>query len=121
MVVVIVLPYVDNTGVRSNTPTLVHKFHDDVRREDRIDLNFTGNLIWFLGVRYSYGEDGSVSCDHQHYIEAMAKTWLLEGRQIFLDEDSKGINPCKVPLMCIHMGLDGRSRQRRYNGQPQTD
>ena len=98
--VVIVLLYVDNTGVRSNAPTLVQKFHDDVRKEGRIDLNFTGNLTWFLGVRYSYGEDGSVSCDQQHYIEAMAKTWLLEGREISLDEGSKGINPCKLPLMC---------------------
>jgi hypothetical protein len=98
--VVIVLLYVDNTGVRSNAPTLVQKFHDDVRKEGRIDLNFTGNLTWFLGVRYSYGEDGSVSCDQQHHIEAMAKTWLLEGREISLDEGSKGINPCKLPLMC---------------------
>ncbi len=72
--VVIVLLYVDNTGVRSNAPTLVQKFHDDVR--------------------------GSVSCDQQHYIEAMAKTWLLEGREISLDEGSKGINPCRLPLMC---------------------
>ncbi len=63
-------------------------------------MNFTGNLTWFLGVHYSYGEDGSVSCDQQHYIEAMAKTWLLEGREISLDEGSKGINPCKLPLMC---------------------
>jgi hypothetical protein len=30
----------------------------------------------------------------------MAKTWLLEGREISLDEGSKGINPCKLPLMC---------------------
>ncbi len=63
VVVVIILLYVDNTGVRSNCPTLVQQFHTDVRKEGRIDLNFTGNLIWFLGVRYSYGEDGSVSCD----------------------------------------------------------
>jgi hypothetical protein len=36
----------------------------------------------------------------QHYMEAMAKPWLLEGREISLDEGSKGINPCKLPLMC---------------------
>ncbi len=65
MVVVIILLYVDNTGVRSNAPT-----------------------------------DGSVSWDQYHYIEAMVKTWLLEGREISLDEDSKGINPCKLALMC---------------------
>ena len=38
----------------------MQKFHADVRIEGRIDLNFTEN--------------------QQHYIEAMAKTWLLEGR-----------------------------------------
>jgi hypothetical protein len=79
--VVIILLYVENTGVRSNCQTLVQQFHADVRTEGRIDLNFTGNLSWLLGVRYSHGEDGSVSCDQQHYIEAMAETWLLEGRE----------------------------------------
>jgi hypothetical protein len=93
--------YVDNTGVRSTCPTLVQQFHADVRTEGRIDLNFIGNLSWFLGVRYSYGEDGSVSCDQQHYIEAMAKTWLLEGRDAAsVEEASKAIRPCKLPLMC---------------------
>ncbi len=29
----------------------------------------------------------------------MVKTWLLEGREISLDEGSKGFNPCKLPLM----------------------
>ena len=48
--VVIILLYVDNTGVRSNCPILVQQFHADVRTEGRIDLNFTGNLSWFLGV-----------------------------------------------------------------------
>ena len=79
----------------------MQQFHADVRKEGRIDLNFTGNLSWFLGVRYSYGEDGSVSCDQQHYIEAMAKTWLLEGREATsVEEASKAIRPCKLPLMC---------------------
>ena len=31
----------------------------------------------------------------------MAKTWLLEGTEISsIDEASKAINPCKLPLMC---------------------
>ena len=59
--VVIVLLYVDNTDIRSNCPQLVDKFHDDVLPNDKINLNFTGDLNWFLGVRYSYGDDGSVS------------------------------------------------------------
>jgi len=69
--------------------------------EGRIDLNFTGNLSWFLGVRYSYGEDGSVSCDQKHYIETMVKTWLLEGREAAsVEEASKVIRPYKLSLMC---------------------
>ena len=99
--VVIILLYVDNTGIRSNCPQLVEKFHADVRANGKIDLNFTGDLSWFLGVRYSYGDDGSVSCDQQHYIEAMAKKWLLEGCDVSSSEDFvKKIQPCKLPLMC---------------------
>ena len=99
--VVIILLYVDNTGVSSNCPTLVQQFHADVRTEGRIDLNFTGNLSWFLGVRYSYGEDGSVSCDQHHYIEDMTKTWFLEGSEAAsVEEASKDTRPCKLPLMC---------------------
>ena len=31
----------------------------------------------------------------------MVKTWLSEGTEIFsIDEASKAINPCKLPLMC---------------------
>ena len=89
VVVVIVLLYVDITGI---------SFRCTKRRKDRLELHYNS---WFLGVRYSYGEDDFVSCDQQHYIEAMAKTWLSEGTEIFsIDEASKAINPCKLPLMC---------------------
>ncbi len=58
------------------------------------------NLSWFLEVRYSYGEDGFGSCDQQHHIEAMTKTWLLEGHEaVWVGEVSKVIKPCKLPLM----------------------
>ncbi len=46
----IILLYVDNTDIRSNCPQLVEKFHVDVRANGKIDLNFTGDLSWFLGV-----------------------------------------------------------------------
>ncbi len=42
----IILLYVDNTGIRSNCPQLVEKFHVDVRANDKIDLHFTGDLSW---------------------------------------------------------------------------
>ena len=48
--VVIILLYVDNTDIRSNCPQLVEKFHADARANDKIDLNFMGDLSWFLGV-----------------------------------------------------------------------
>jgi hypothetical protein len=47
--VVIILPYVDKTGIRLNCPQLVEKFHADVRASGKIGLNFTGDLSWFLG------------------------------------------------------------------------
>jgi hypothetical protein len=37
----------------------------------------------------------------KHYIEAMDKTWFLEGREsVSVEEASKVIRPCKLPLMC---------------------
>jgi hypothetical protein len=91
---------------RLNCSQLVEKFHADVRASGKIDLNFTGNLRWFLGVRYSYGDDGSVSCDQQHYIEAMAKKWLLEGRDVSSSDDvMKRIQPFKLPLRCLRLAL----------------
>ncbi len=46
----IILLYVDNTGIRSNCPQLVEKFHVDVRVNGKIDLKLTDDLSWFLGV-----------------------------------------------------------------------
>ncbi len=57
----IILLYVDNTDIRSKCLQLVKTFHVDVRANGKIDLNFTDDLSWFSGVRYSYGDDGSVS------------------------------------------------------------
>ena len=45
--VVIILLYVDNTGIRSNCPQLVENFHADVRANGKIDWNFTGDISWF--------------------------------------------------------------------------
>ena len=80
---------------------IVEKFHADVRANGKRDLNLTCDLSWFLGVRYSFGDDGSVSCDQQHYIEAIAKKWLLDGRDVSSSEVVvKKISLCKLPLMC---------------------
>jgi hypothetical protein len=105
--VVFILIYVDNTAVRSNCETLVRRFHAEVRIDGSIDLNFIGNLTWFLGVRYSYDElTGAVSCDQETYIENMVNNWLFEGKELLPDVISKQgtkrqVNPTKIPMMAI--------------------
>ena len=104
--VVFILIYVDNTAVRSNCETLVKRFHAEVRIDGSIDLNFIGNLTWFLGVRYSYDElTGAVSCDQETYIENMVNNWLFEGKELLPDVITKQgnkrqINPTKIPMVC---------------------
>jgi hypothetical protein len=104
--VVFILIYVDNTAVRSNCETLVKRFHAEVRIDGSIDLNFIGNLTWFLGVRYSYDElTGAVSCDQETYIENMVNNWLFEGKELLPDVITKQgnkrqVNPTKIPMVC---------------------
>ena len=103
--VVFILIYVDNTAVRSNCEKLVKRFHAEVRIDDRIDLNFTGRLEWFLGVRYLYDEQtGAVSCDQETYIENMVKHWLMDDKESTDHVNSKQgqrlVNPTKIPMVC---------------------
>jgi hypothetical protein len=104
--IVFILIYVDNTAVRSNCETLVKRFHAEVRIDERIDLNFTGRLEWFLGVRYSYDEQtGAVSCDQETYIENMVKHWLMDDK-----ESSDHVNSKQ---MRCRSGSNSNSRQIR--------
>ena len=103
--VVFILIYVDNTAVRSNCEKLVKRFHAEVRIDDRIDLNFTGRLEWFLGVRYLYDEQtGAFSCDQETYIENMVKHWLMDDKESTDHVNSKQgqrlVNPTKIPMVC---------------------
>jgi hypothetical protein len=76
------------------------------RIDGSIDLNFIGNLTWFLGVRYSYDElTGAVSCDQETYIENMVNNWLFEGKELLPDVITKQgnkrqVNPTKIPMVC---------------------
>ncbi len=79
----IILFHVDNTDIRSICPQLVEKFHVDVRTNGKIDLTFFGSVIF----RGAYGDDGSFSCDQQHYTEGMTKKWLLEDRDVSSSDD----------------------------------
>ncbi len=45
---VFILIYVDNTSVLSNCETLVKRFHEEVRIDGSIDLNFIGDLTWLF-------------------------------------------------------------------------
>jgi hypothetical protein len=94
---------VTNTAIHSNCETLVKRFHTEFRIDGSIDLNFIGNLTWFLGVRYSYDELTCViSCDQETYIENMVNNWLFEGKELVPDVMTKlgtkrQVNPTKFP------------------------
>ena len=105
---VFILIYVDNTVIHSNCETLVKRFHAEVRIDgsiDGIDLNFIGNLTWFLGVRYSYDElTGATFCDQETCIENMVNNSLFEGKELLPDVISKQsnkrqVNPTKIPMV----------------------
>jgi hypothetical protein len=87
-VVVFILNYVDNTGVRSNCETVVKRFHTEVRIDDHIVLNFTGRLEWFLGVRYSYDEQTDMSLVIRKHI---LKIWSIIGLWM-IKESSEQVN-----------------------------
>jgi hypothetical protein len=42
----IVVQYVDNSGIHYNCRELVHEFYDTVRDDGHIDLNFVDGLTW---------------------------------------------------------------------------
>ena len=85
---------------------MVKRFHAEVRIDGSIDLNFIGNLTWFLGVRYSYDElTGVVSCDQETYIENMVNNGLFEDKELLPDGITKQgnkrqVNPTKMPMVC---------------------
>ncbi len=62
----IVVQYVDNSGIRYNCRELVDEFYAAVRDDGRIDLNFVGRLTWWFGVRYTNDlATGAVSADQE--------------------------------------------------------
>jgi hypothetical protein len=46
IVMLILVQYVDNSGIRYNCRELVDDFYAVVRDDGRIDLNFVGDLTW---------------------------------------------------------------------------
>ena len=69
---IIVVTYVDNSGIRSNCRELVDDFVKAVKKDGRIVLLQEGNLTWFLGVRYQYDPvTGAVKADQEAYIDML--------------------------------------------------
>ena len=72
MAAIIVITYVDNSGIRSNCRELVDDFVKAVKKDGRIVLLQEGNLTWFLGVRYQYDPvTGAVKADQEAYIDML--------------------------------------------------
>jgi hypothetical protein len=72
IVMIIVVQYVDNSGIRHNCRELVDEFYAGVRDDGRINLNFVGGLTWWLGVRYTYDlATGAFSADQEAFIDKL--------------------------------------------------
>jgi hypothetical protein len=74
--VMIVVQYVDNSGIRYNCRELVDEFYAAVRDDGRIDLNFVGGLTWWLSVRYTYDlSTGAVSADQEAFVDKLLEQY----------------------------------------------
>jgi hypothetical protein len=59
-----------------------------VRDDDRIDLNFAGNLKCRLGLRYTYDiVTGAISADQEAFIDKLLEQYTLPN-----------CNPCVLPM-----------------------
>jgi hypothetical protein len=74
----ILIQYVDNSGIRYNCRELVDEFYAAVRDDGRIDLNFVGKLTWWLGVRYTYSlVTGAISADQEAFIDQLLEQYAM--------------------------------------------
>jgi hypothetical protein len=84
----IVVQYVDNSGIRYNYRELVDEFYAAVRDDGRIDLDFVGGLTWWLGVRFTYHlATGAVSADQEAFIDKLLEQYTMTN-----------CNPCVLPM-----------------------
>jgi hypothetical protein len=98
-VILIVVQYVHNIGIRYNCPDLVDEFYAVVRDDGHIDLNFVGGLTWWLGVRYTYDlTTGDVSADQETFIDK-----LLE--QYTMTNCNPSVLPMSVGVSCMFKHL----------------
>ncbi len=70
--ILIVVQYVDNSGVRYSCRELVDEFYAAVRDDGSIDLNFVAGLTWWFGVKYTYDlATGAVSAGQEVFIDKL--------------------------------------------------
>jgi len=93
----ILVQYVDNSGIRYNCRELVDDFYAVVRDDGRINLNFVGDLTWWLGVRYTYDHaTGAVSAEQEAFVDNLLDQYAMSN-----------CNPCVLPI--------GRCRRPRLS------
>jgi hypothetical protein len=84
----IVVQYVDNSGIHYNCRELVDEFCAGVRDDGRIDLNFVDWLTWWLGVCYTYDlATGTVSADQEAFINKILEQYAMTN-----------CNPCMLSM-----------------------
>jgi hypothetical protein len=84
----IVVQYVDNSGIRYHCRELVDELYAAVQDDGRIDLNFVGGLTWWLGVRYTYDlATGAISADEEAFIDKLLEQYAMTN-----------CNPCVLPM-----------------------
>jgi hypothetical protein len=107
----IVVQYVDNSGIRYNCRELVDEFYAAVRDDVRIDLNFVGGLTWWLGVRYTYDlATGAVSADQEAFIDKLLEQYaMLVGELLYISINT--VPEIMYPLSALTRFMTRATRQ----------
>jgi hypothetical protein len=88
IVMLIVVQYVDNSGIHYNCRELVDEFYAVVRDDGHIYLNFVGGLTWWFGVHYTYDlVTGAASADQEAFIDKLLEQYT-----------QTNCNPCELPM-----------------------
>jgi hypothetical protein len=92
----ILVQYVDNSGIRYDWRELVDDFYAVVRDDGRINLNFVGDLTWWLGVRYTY--DHAISADQEAFVDKLLDQYSMSNCNPFVLPMTVGADLASLPL-----------------------
>jgi hypothetical protein len=85
---IILVQYVDNSGICYNCREIVDDFYADVRDDGHINLNFVGDLTWWIGVSYTYDHaTGAISTDQETFVDKILDQY-----------DMSNCNRCVLPM-----------------------